>query len=112
MKININPNELPTPITSPSGEFAWDISGIYKITDYAKKNCWIILGGDVLTKDGKYTYDSWYYKVNTGLSVKQNVDLSIQNCLEYIHQYSERNGNMFYYVPVLTDSYIDIMLGQ
>lgn len=102
MRVKINYNELPKPIVAPGGECAWDITGIIGITKQAKDNNWIILGGDVITAEGKYNWDSWYYQIDKGLSVRQNVELSIQKCLSYVNQYIARNGCMFYFVPVLT----------
>ena len=75
------------------GEMAWKPENVPDITEIARKYNRIILGGDILTTSGKYTYDSWYYIQDCNISKKANVNQSIDKCLRYINNYIKRNGN-------------------
>lgn len=102
MNIAINRDGLDMPIVAPSGEPAWTAASVSKIMDQANNMDWVVLGGDVITDKGQYTYDSWYYNQNPYICPKDNVKLSISKCLEYINAYIRRNQGDFYFVLVLT----------
>ena len=68
----------------------------------AMDNGWLVLGGDVITNEGQYTYDNWYYNHNPNLCANDNIELSVRKCLDYVNLYISRNGDMFYYVLVLS----------
>lgn len=106
-EIVINTNGLTLPISAPSGEKAWDIAAVYKIMQQAKHNSWIVLGGDVITSDGKYAYANWYYDVEPCICLEANVNASIAKCLEYVNKYLEHYGSNYYFVLVLTNTYLD-----
>ena len=101
MIIVINREGLDAPVTAPSGELAWSTSAVNQIMQQALDNDWIVLGGDVTTASGQYTYDNWYYNPSPYLSAKDNVASSVTKCLNYINSYNYRNENSFYYVLVM-----------
>ena len=100
----MNCSELPNSILLPNGRLGWNYHSLPLVMEYAKSNRWIILGGDVLTNQGKYTYDNWYYNPNPLLDYEQNMHNSILTCFEYISKYTERNGSDFVFELVITDT--------
>lgn len=101
----IDYSKLPNSIITPDGKYAWVASDLPFLMDYIIENKWIILGGDVLTYSGNYTYDNWYYNPKHSLSVTQNMHQSIAVCLNYVTNYTNRNGSNFLFLPVISNSY-------
>jgi hypothetical protein len=101
MNVVINREGLDEPIVAPSGELAWSTPAVHQIMQQAMENGWIVLGGDVTTSKGQYTYDNWYYNPSPYLSAKDNVASSVTKCLNYVDSYNYRNEDSFYYVLVL-----------
>lgn len=87
-------------IVTPQGEIAWKAENIPNIVEIARKYNRIILGGDVLTVSGEYTYDNWFYNRDGNVSKQTNVEQSIDKCLQYIGNYLQRNGSEFLFVMV------------
>lgn len=101
MKIVIKRSGLDDPIVAPSGEQAWSVSAIVGIMQQAIDNRWVVLGGDVISHEGQYTYDSWYYNRDYNICANDNVEASVRKCLDYINRYITLNGDSFYFVLVL-----------
>ena len=59
-----------------------------------------LLGGDLLDKDGQFTYDSWYYNYEESKSACENCIASIKKAEEYTESYKRRNGDLFFVVLV------------
>ena len=104
----INYSKLPNSKITLNGQFAWRASDLPLLMDYVIQNKWIVLGGDVLTYSGNYTYDNWYYNPECSLSITQNVHQSVAVCLDYVANYTNRNGSDFLYSLVLSDSFLSI----
>ena len=102
----IDYSKLPNSMETSSGQLAWKPSDLPLIMDYALKNSWIVLGGDVLTYQGKLTYDSWYYNPKPSCSIAQNIEESIETCLGYVSHYSNQNGENFLFSLVLSDTFL------
>lgn len=83
------------------GEIAWHASDVPSLFEYASKESRVILGGDVVTLQGVYTYDNWYYEVTNEQSVSAAVRESIITAEKYINSYIQRNGNQFLFVLVM-----------
>lgn len=86
--------------TLSSGEIVWNAEVILNIIAIARKHQRIILGGDILTLEGEYTYDNWYYNPDPNVSTAVNVERSISICTEYVDNYLKRNGNCFLFLIV------------
>ena len=99
-------SQLVGSILLPDGTYAWDIHSIQSVLHKAQENNWIVLGGDVLTIEGHYTYDSWYYSPEPNTGVAHNVELSIVECKKYIHEYVENHGERYLFSVALSDSYV------
>ena len=102
----INYSQLPYSIVTSNGQVVWRLSDLPLLMDYVKENKWIILGGDVLTCSGNYTYDNWHYNPNCYLSLTQNVHQSVAVCLDYVTNYTDRNGSNFLFSLVLSDTFL------
>ena len=87
-------------VVSVQGEIAWKLESIPYIVDMARKYNRIILGGDVLTASGKYTYDNWYYVQESNAPRQTNVERSINKCLQYINNYLQKHGEQFAFIIV------------
>ena len=87
-------------IVTSQGETAWKVESVSAIVEIARKYNRIILGGDILTVAGKYTYDNWYYTQDDRVCKRANVEQSIDKCLQYVNNYMQRNGNQFLIVIV------------
>lgn len=99
-------HHIPYSVETPWREMAWPIKSIPCILDMVLRNNWIILGGDVLTLECKYTYDNWYYNPDPQKSLEQNVKHSIAVCSHYTSQYISTNGDSFLFTVVISDAYI------
>lgn len=64
----------------------------------------VVLGGDILDAEGRYTYDNWYFEFNPMLDDLQNCEESINRAKQYIEAYKERNGTDFSVVFVTRES--------
>ena len=98
---------LPGGIVTDGGELAWQPEMIQPVLQLVNDNNWIILGGDVLTKSQRHTYDNWYFEVNTQCSLKYNVKASIDQCAQYVSEYIKAHGNDFLFVFVISNDYAD-----
>lgn len=87
------------------GELAWEPQKIQHILKLAIENNWVILGGDVLTKTQKYTYDNWYFEVNPQCSLKHNVKASVDKCAQYVFDYVRAHGDNFLFVLVISNNF-------
>lgn len=90
---------IPEMVTL-QGEAAWKIEDALDVIAIARKHNRIILGGDILTVCGEYTYDNWYYNQDHDVSMKTNVEQSAAKSLQYINNYIKRNGKQFLVVFV------------
>lgn len=99
----INRDNLESPVITESGEEAWSAAAVVSIMQQAIDNGWVVLGGDVMTDKGEYTYDNWHYDP-APIPGKADVEPSVRKCLEYIEMYTSRNGDCFRYILVLTQS--------
>ena len=102
----IDYSKLPNSTVTSNGQIAWRASDLPLVMNYVMENKWVVLGGDVLTSAGNYTYDNWYYNPRHSLGVIQNIHQSITVCLDYVTQYTKRNGNQFLFSLVLSDSFL------
>ena len=105
-KIKQHLNSIPYGVNTPWGETVWPAKSIPYVSNLALTNGWIILGGDVLTLECKYTYDNWYYNVNLQEPLVNNVKRSIEICLQYINDYISCNGETFLFAITVSDAYI------
>ena len=99
---------LPEGVEISNDEIAFTAEMTLQIMNIAANNNCIILGGDVLTLDKKFTYDNWYYQPETSVSLSENVNRSIKKAKEYISDYTKKNGSDFLYSFVISDSYMEV----
>ena len=90
------------PIYTPWNEYAWKYSDFPELLRYFQENAYIVLGGDILTMELKYTYDNWYYNPDPFDSKEENVRRSIAAAEDYLTNYKNRNGTDYYIVFVVT----------
>ena len=102
----INYFDLPNSTITPNGKVAWSAPDLLLLKDYVIDNQWIILGGDVLTCSGEYTYDNWYYTPKHSLNLTENIHQSVTVCLDYVSEYTKRNGENFLFSLVLSNSFL------
>lgn len=102
----IDYSSIPNSTVMPNGKTAWRALDLPSAMKCVIENDWIVLGGDVLTLSGEFTYDNWYYEPNELLDLTQNVQRSVAVCLEYASKYTIRNGNQFLFSLVLSNSYL------
>ncbi len=95
------PELLQKSYRTACGELAWWASDVPCLLEYAAKENLVILGGDVVTLQGVYTYDNWYYEVTNLQSVKTAIHGSIATAGKYVNDYVQRNGNEFLFVLVV-----------
>lgn len=93
-------------IITRSNDMAWPLGAIPQILEIASSNQWIVLGGDVVTPSGKYTYDSWFYDPIWRDSLEVNVSQSVSSCLEYVSNYVKENGEAFYFTFSISDTHV------
>ncbi len=86
-----------------TGEYAFTYDVIPEVIRIIRDHNWIILGGDVLNREGKHTYDNWFYEPDPTKTLEYNVMLSIQETEQYIGELEKKNGKVFQYVFVITD---------
>ena len=100
MKISAQ-NKTIYSIAISDAETAWRIQDANLVLEYLQDQRKIVLGGDILDKQGKYTYDSWYYNVDSNKNLQFNVEYSYRTSTEYISNYMKANGSAFYVVFVV-----------
>ena len=108
MKMIIDKSKLNPPVRSQCNEDAWDEYSVREILEQVLRNKWIVLGGDVVNSNGRYTptYDSWYYLVDESIPLEENCLLSVQKCIQYMENFIERNGQEYYFVLTISDKYV------
>lgn len=77
-----------------------------QIMDIISDRNWVILGGDILTNELKYTCDSWFYNVDSRCSLYENVSLSVQKCKQFIKEYERMHGSNYLIAFTISSSYI------
>lgn len=105
-KLKMYLSNVPNSIKTDWGGIAWPPESIPAILELAKKNNWIVLGGDVLTMEGTHTCDNWYFNPAPERPLMVNVKASIESCLQYVLQYVDRNGEEFLFSLTISDAYI------
>lgn len=78
-------------------EMAWEYKEALNVINFFANKGYVILGGDVymFNNEGfESTYDSWYINKSKSESF---VEESRKKAVEYITQYTNRNGNGFVY---------------
>ena len=83
------------------GGKAWKLDCIKQIISKLTDDGAIILGGDILTDNLKYTYDNWHYVEKQHADIISNVKASKVCALDYLCNYENENGSNFY-VTVIT----------
>lgn len=77
-------------------EYRLSYSELRSLVDHIRQNnCAVILGGDVVNAANEYIYANWYYEPNPDIEKGENIRLSCQSTLDYIHQLNEYE-NLFY----------------
>ena len=99
MEIKIE-NKTISSIQFTDAEIAWKIEDALLVLQHLKTVDKIVLGGDILTKELDYTYDNWYYNVESRQELQFNSSLSITLATKYITDYIEKNGTHFFVVFV------------
>ena len=99
MQIEVG-NKIISSTEFTSVEDAWKIEDAFWVLEYFNKNGTIVLGGDILTKNFEYTYDNWYYNIQSNISMEENGKRSVRMAIEYIKKYISINGKSFYIVFV------------
>ena len=106
MKIDIG-NKSVVSVDFSNFETAWKINDAILVIQYLKSKNTIILGGDILTDQLEYNYDSWYYNKEVNQTFHYNVEYSTQLASRYISDYIRANGNAFYVIfvtePIITN---------
>ena len=101
-------SQIEGAIHTCNNERAWPAKAIPHILELALKNNWIVLGGEVITLAGKYTYDSWFYDPIRQYSLEDNVLRSISVCSEYISDYIREHGDSYYFSVSISNTYAGI----
>ena len=97
---------LPNARFLDNGTYVFRLCDVNPIMSRCKDEGWIVLGGDILTVEYEYTYDSWFYSPDRSISLQSNVSLSIAKCEDYLMSYSRTHGNSFLCALVLSDKYL------
>ena len=83
--------------------YAYTYQDMLAYIDWIESKKFVILGGDVYSRQGDIfdlTYDSWYYSPKN----KDNDSLkSISMAKNYIKQYTNSNGEDFYFAIVVSE---------
>ena len=83
--------------------YAYTFKDVLAYIDWIESKKFVILGGDVYSRQGDMfdiTYDSWYYSPKN----KDNASLeSISVAKNYIKQYTNSNGENFYFTVVTSE---------
>ena len=106
MITQIESSEFPNSIMTPDGQLAWKASGLPSVMEILMSNQWLVLGGDVLTIQGNYTHDSWFYDPIPSISLLENIQNSIKVMMEYVNKYILLNGDDYLFSLVLSDAFI------
>ena len=93
-------NELKNKgFVTVTNEYAWKYKDATEVINTLRENEYVILGGDVLSKNFEYTYDNWFFE-NNNLSRDKTIIESAKKALQYIEWYNSRFGDGFYYIIV------------
>ena len=83
--------------------YAYTFKDVLAYIDWIESKKFVILGGDVYSRQGDIfdlTYDSWYYSPKN----KDNDSLkSISMAKNYIKQYTNSNGENFYFAIAVSE---------
>jgi len=79
----------------------WQIALFEELFDEIKKEHKIVLGGDIITEELKYTHDSWYFEPQEAKSREENCIMSLKTAETYLTNYMKRNGDKYYIDIVL-----------
>lgn len=104
--IVINYKSLPNAKIINESTFAWTSKDLQLVVNIVKENNWIILGGDVITFQGVYTYDSWHYSPKANVSLTENVSLSVKQCVDYIRRFEAATGKEYLYSLVISNAFV------
>lgn len=85
---------------------AWPASSLPTIFNLVNENNWIILGGEVITKNHKHTWDGWSYNPPWNFPLTKNVANSIEKSTSYINTYIQENGDNFLFILTISDAYV------
>ena len=83
--------------------YAYIYQDMLAYIDWIKSKKFVILGGDVYSRQGDMfdiTYDSWYY---TPKNKDNDSQESISVAKNYIKQYTNSNGENFYFAIVVSE---------
>ena len=83
----------------------WAASGLEKLFDFAEQYGLVILGCDILTLSGAYTYDNWYFPSILNKPLLLCSAESIRAFKVYIEDYISRHGDHFLFGVVIHDAY-------
>ena len=100
MEIHIRNKMIRSTFFSDS-ETAWRIEDAPLVLEYLQSKNKLVLGGDILTDALEYTYDNWYYNVDSMQNLEHNVEYSVRRACEYISNYAKANGTEFHVVFVI-----------
>ena len=112
IEINDRLKDLTGGIAISPKKTAFPIPAIPQVFGLVLENQWIILGGDVLTPKLKPTYDNWFYEPDKKRSLVWNAKQSIEESMRYISAYVKRNGENFWFVFTISNTYIEGKLGE
>ena len=104
-----NPNDLlkkmECGIILSDEETAFPTYMVDQIMAITSARKWVILGGDILTNELQYTYDSWFYDVDPNISLYQNVFQSVQKCKQYLKEYESTHGSDYLIAFTISSTY-------
>lgn len=86
-------------------ETAFPMRMVNQIIGIISDRKWVVLGGDILTNELKYTYDSWFYDVDSNISLYQNVSQSVQKCKQYLKEYESIHGSDYLIAFTISSTY-------
>ena len=81
----------------------WSMKGLEQLLIYAERHGLVILGCDVITLSGEYTYDNWFFQPCSSKPLLLCSAESIHGFLKYIEDYTEKNGDDFWVGVVIFD---------
>ncbi len=79
----------------------WPVVLFEELFDEIKKEHKIILGGDIISEELKYTHDSWYFEPQETKSRDDNCVMSLERAEDYLINYIKHNGDQYYMDIVL-----------